>query len=79
MFRLSPKELLNHAYLCGVSVPVYKKVIIMVCVCVCVRARVCVCACVRTWVGMYVCIYKCTCVYVYVCIGIYVCMYYRHV
>ena len=40
--RLNPKELLNHAYLCGVSIPVYKKV-----VCVCVRAcvRVCVYMC----------------------------------
>ena len=26
IFRLNPKELLNHAYLCGVSIPVYKKV-----------------------------------------------------
>ena len=32
IFRLNPKELLNHAYLCGVSIPVYKKLIVCVCV-----------------------------------------------
>ena len=70
MFRLSPKELLNHAYLCGVSVPMYKKVIIMICVyvraCVwCVHACVCGWECMYAYINVHVCM--CMCAWVYMC------------